>query len=191
MALSFIPGVSQVVGTASQLSGALSDPITSTQVSGQMTASQGGTGLSSIGANQFSLGNSSGTFVGSVAGERLLAYATALVMSASGDDVMTMSNAANLGQYIVRRVTWGLPVSAALATVIVVATLRTASNGGGSAITGNLAVTGLSSTTSYLDQVVTLASAVVTSSQLYVNVTTAAATAPLSQMFVWGQALGV
>lgn len=191
MALSFTPGISQVVGTASQLSGALSDPITATQVSGQLTASQGGTALSSIGTNQLALGNSAGVFAATVMGERLLAYSTNLVMTASGDDVLTMSNAAGLGQYIIRRVTWGWPITAALATVVVVATLRTASGGGGSAVTGALVVTGLSATTSYLDQTVTLASSAITASSLFVNVTTAAATAPSSMLFVWGQSVSV
>ncbi len=52
-------------------------------------------------------------------------------------------------------------------------------------------VTGLSATTGFLDQAVTLASAVTTSSQLYVNCTTAAATAPSSQLFVYADCLGV
>lgn len=190
MVLTLGIGVSDVVGTATMM-GALSDPATATQVSGQMTASQGGTGLSSIGVNQVAIGTAAGAYVGTVQGDKLIAYATNLVMTASGDDVLTMSNAANLGSYIIRRITWGLPITAALATVIVVATVRTASGGGGSAITGNLVVTGLSATTAYLDQVVTLASAVVTASQLFVNVTTAAATAPSSSLFVWGHSLGV
>ena len=156
-----------------------------------MTASQGGSGLSSIGLNQFMLGNSSGAFVQTSVGERLIAYSTALVMTATGDDILTMSNAAGLGQYIVRRVTWGFPVTAALATVVIVAALRTASAGGGSAITGSFVVTGLTATNSYLDQAVTLASSAITSTQLYVSVTTAAATAPLSSLYIWGQQVGV
>lgn len=199
MAVTFTQGVSEVIGTASQLSGAVSDPVTatqvtsvtSTQITGQMTASQGGTALTTIGTNQVPMGNSAGAFAGGTLGERLLSYATNLVLTASGDVLLTMSNAANLGSYIVRRVSWGLPVTAALATVVVVATVRTASNGGGSAITGSLVVTGLSATTAYLDQTVTLASAVTTSTQLFVNVTTAAATAPSSQIFIYGASLGV
>lgn len=208
MALTFTPGVSNVVGTASQLSGALTDPITATQVAagilasqittasagaitGSFTASQGGTGLTAVAVNQFPVGTSAGAYALSVVGDRLIAYSTALVMSASGDDVLTMSNAANLGQYIIRRITWGFPITAALATVVVVATVRTASGGGGSAVTGALVVTGLSATNAFLDQTVTLASAAVTSAQLYVQVTTAAATAPLSQLFIWGQCVGV
>lgn len=182
MPISFTPGVSEVVGTASQLSGALADPA---------TATQGGTGLTSIGSNQIPVGNSAGAYVASVGGTRLVAYATNLSLTASGDVVLSMSNAANLGSYIVRRVTWGLPISSALATVVVVAAIRTASGGGGAAVTGSLVVTGLSATTAYLDQAVALASAVTTASQLYVNVTTAAATAPSSQIFVYADALGV
>lgn len=184
--LTVVSGLSAVVPSATSLGN-----VTSTQVTGQLTASQGGTGLSSIGTNQVPVGTAGGAFAGAVQGDRLIAYSTGLVMSASGDDVLTMSNAGNLGQYIVRRITWGLPVTAALATVVIVATVRTASGGGGSAITGGLVVTGLSATTAFLDQTVTLASAVVSASQLYVNVTTAAATAPLSSIFVWGHCLGV
>lgn len=190
MVLSLGQGVSNVVGTATMIGG-LSDPATATQISGQLTASQGGSGLSSIGVNQAPVGTSAGIFAASLVGERLIAYATNLVMTASGDDVLTMSNAANLGQYIIRRITWGFPITSALATVVVIATVRTASGGGGSAVTGNLVVTGLSATTSYLDQTITLASAAVSSTQLYVNVTTAAATAPSSQLFVFGHCLGV
>lgn len=182
MALSFTPGISDVVGTASQLSGALADPA---------TATQGGTGITSVGLNQYPVGTGAGPYAMSVTGERIVAYATALSITASGDFTMTMSNNANLGQYVVRRITWGMPVTAALATVIVVATVRTASGGGGSAVTGALVVTGLSATNSFLDQAVTLASATVTSTQLYVNITTAAGTAPSSQMFIWAQCLGV
>ena len=199
MALSFTEGVAQVVGTASQLSGALSAPVTatqvtsvtSTQITGQMTASQGGNGLTSVGLNQIPVGTAAGAYALSGVGDRLIAYSTDLVMTATGDDVLTMSNAVNLGQYIIRRITWGFPVTAALATVVVVATMRTASGGAGSAITGSLIVTGLSATTAFLDQAVTLASAAVTSTQLYVNVSTAAATAPSSSIFVWGHTVGV
>ncbi len=161
------------------------------QVTGAASPSQGGTGLTSVGTNQVLVGTSAGAFAASVMGTRMIAYATALSLTASGDQTLTMSNAANLGSYIVRRVTWGLPVSAALATVVVVALLRTASSGAGSALTGALVVTGLSATTGFLDQAVTLASAVTTSSQLYVNCTTAAATAPSSQLFVYADCLGV
>ena len=216
MTVTITDGISNVVGTASQLSGALTAPvtatqvtsitstqvtgavvasqvtsITATQVTGTVTASQGGTGLTSVGLNLFAVGTAAGAYALSGAGDRLIAYSTDLVMTATGDDVLTMSNAVNLGQYIIRRITWGFPVTAALATVVVVATMRTASGGAGSAITGSLIVTGLSATTAFLDQAVTLASAAVTSSQLYVNVTTAAATAPSSSIFVWGQTVGV
>lgn len=190
MALTFVPGVSQVVGTASQLSGALSDPITATQVSGQLTASQGGTGLSSLTAGYVPVGNGTTTLASAPFSSRLIAYATALPLTASGDVVLTMSNAGTLGSYCVRRVTFGLPNAAALATVVVVATLRTAAGGAGSAITGALVVTGLSATTAFLDQAVTLASSVTTSTQLYVNVTTAAGTAPPSQLYVYADILG-
>lgn len=182
MAVTFTPGVSDVVGTASQLSGALADPA---------TATQGGTGITAVTANQVPVGTAAGTYVAALAGERMIAYSTNLVLTASGDVLMSMSNPANLGSYIVRRVTWGAPVTAALATVIVVALLRSASGGGGSALTGALVVTGLSATNGYLDQAVTLASTMITSSQLYVNITTPAATAPSSQLFVWATPLGV
>lgn len=191
MAISFIPGVSEVVGTASQLSGALSDPITATQVTGAFAVSQGGTGLTSISVGQVSIGTATGGYVGTNISGKYIGYATALTLTATGDQVLTMSAASNLNSYIVRRVTWGMPITGALATCVVVAVLRTASGGGGSAITGSLVLTGLSATTSYLDQAVTLASAVVTATQLFVNVTTAAATAPTSQLFVYGDSLGV
>lgn len=182
MPVTFTPGVSQVVGTASQLSGALADPA---------TATQGGTGITSIGTNQVAMGNAAGAYVASNLGSRLIAYASSLAMTASGDVALTMSNAANLGSYIVRRVTWGAPVSSLLATCVVVATVRTASSGGGSGITGALVVTGLSATTAFLDQAVTLASGIASASQIYVNVTTAAATAPASGLYVYADQLGV
>lgn len=182
MSLSFTPGISQVTGTASQLSGAVVDPA---------TATQGGTGLTSLAANYVAIGNGNTPATAVPLSSRLIGYATALSLTASGDVALTMTNAALLGSYIVRRVTWGLPNTAALATVIVVATVRTASGGGGSAITGGLVVTGLSATTAYLDQAVTLASAVATSSQLWVNITTAAGTAPPSQLFIYADTLGV
>lgn len=176
--ISFAQGVTELLPAMSQITGTL-------------PASQGDTGLTTIGANQIAVGNSAGAFVATNIPDRIIAYATALSLTASGDQVLTMSNAANLGSYIIRRVTYGLPNSSALATVIVVATLRTASGGGGLAITGSLVVTGLSATTAYLDQAVTLASAISTSSQLYVQVTTAAGTAPPSQIYVIGDVLGV
>lgn len=184
--------------SASQV-GAMTDPatatqvvsVTATQVTGSIGVSQGGTGVAAIGLNQMLEGTPAGAFIAANVGDRMIAYATNLDLTASGDKLFTMSNNANLGSYIVRRVTWGMPVSAALATVIVAATVRTASGGGGSAITGALVVTGLSATTAFLDQVVTLASGVTTSTQLYVNVTVAAGTAPSSQMFVYGSPLGV
>lgn len=190
MPLSFTPGISQVVGTASQLSGALSDPITATQVSGALTASQGGTGLTSMAAGYVAMGNGATPMTAVPYSSRLIAYATALALTASGDVALTMVNAASLGSYAVRRVTYGIPNTSALATVVIVATLRTASNGGGSAITGALVVTGLSATTAFLDQAVTLASAVTTATILFVNVTAAAGTAPPSQIWVYGDTLG-
>lgn len=199
MVLTFVPGLSEVVGTASQLSGALSEPVTATQITsmtatqitGSVTVAQGGTGVATIGLNQMLEGNAASAFVPANVGDRLIAFATNLDLTATGDKLFSMSNSANLGSYIVRRITWGLPVTAALATVVVAATVRTASGGGGSAVTGALVVTGLSATTAFLDQAVTLASAVTTSTQLYVNVTVAAGTAPSSQMFVYGSPLGV
>lgn len=182
MAVTFTPGISDVVGTASQLSGALADPA---------SATQGGTGLTSMPAGYVAMGNGSTPMTGVPYSSRLIAYATALSFTASGDVALTMSGAAFLGSYIVRRVTWGLPISSALATAIIAATVRTASGGGGAAITGALVVTGLSATTAFLDQAVTLASAVTTSSQLWVNTTVAAGTAPNSQMFVYADSLGV
>lgn len=181
MPLSFTPGISQVVGTASQLSGALADPA---------SATQGGTGLTSMAAGYVAMGNGSTPMTAVPYSNRLIAYATAMPLTASGDVTLTMSNAAALGSYVVRRVTFGMPNTSALATVVVVATLRTASGGGGSAITGALVVTGLSATTAFLDQAVTLASAVTTATILYVNVTTAAGTAPASQIWVYGDTLG-
>lgn len=181
MPLSFTPGISQVVGTASQLSGAVADPV---------TATQGGTGLTSMAAGYIAMGNGSTPMTAVPYSNRLIAYATAMPMTASGDVVLTMANAASLGSYAIRRVTWSAPSSGLLATCVIVATLRTASGGGGSAITGALVVTGLSATTAFLDQVVTLASAVTTSSQLYMNITTAAATAPASQVWIYADTLG-
>lgn len=164
---------------------------TMSQISGTLPANQGGSGLTTIGTNQVAVGNVGASFTAAVIPDRMIAYATALSLTASGDVALTMSNAANLGSYIIRRVTYGLPNSSALATIIAVATLRTAANGGGLAVTGALVVTGLSATTAYLDQAVTLASAISTSSQLYVQVTTAAGTAPPSQIYVIGDVLGV
>ncbi len=112
-----------------------------------LSVANGGTGLAAVGTDQVPVGTSGGAYVASVMGTRVIAYATALSLTASGDTLLTMSNAANLSSYIVRRVTWGLPLTSALATVIIVATVRTASAGGGSAITGGLVVTGLSATT--------------------------------------------
>ena len=151
--------------------------------------SQGGTGLTAVGTNQVLVGNS-GTFNAANDSYRLVAYATAVSLAASGDQLMTMSNAANLGSYIVRRVTWCQPtVSIGLSTVL--ATVRTAAAGGGSAITGSLVVTGLTASTAYLDQSVTLASAVTTASQLYINCTLASSGAGSSQLFVYADLLGV
>lgn len=190
MPLSFTPGISEVIGTASQLSGALSDPVTATQVSGTLTASQGGTGLSSVPNGYVLVGNGTTTLTSVPYSNRLIAYATALALTASGDVALTMSNAGALGSYAVRRVTYGMGSAATLATILAVALVRTASGGTGSAITGALVFTGLSATTAYLDQVVTLASAVATSTALYVNVTTAAATAPASQIYIYADSLG-
>lgn len=176
--VSFAQGVTELLPTMSQITGTL-------------PASQGGTGLTSIGANQIAVGNSGGGYSAANIPDRIIAYSTGLVLTASGDIALTMNNSSNLGNYIVRRVTFGLPQTSALATVIIVATVRTASGGGGSAVTGALVVTGLSASTAYLDQAVTLASAISTSSQLYVNITTAAGTAPNSQIFVIGDVLGV
>lgn len=176
--ISFAQGVTETLPTMSQISGTL-------------PATQGGTGLTSIGANQIAVGTAAGGFVAANIPDRIIAYATALALTASGDQTLTMSNAANVGSYIIRRVTWGIPLTSALATVVVVATLRTASGGAGSAITGALVVTGLSASTAFLDQAVTLASSISTSSQLYVQVTTAAGTAPTSSLYVFGDVLGV
>lgn len=179
--ISVAGGVSEVIPSAAQM-GAVTDPA---------SATQGGTGITSIGVNQVPMGTAAGAYVGTNIGSRLIGYASSLALTASGDIALTMSNAANLGSYIVRRVMWGAPVSSALATCILVATVRTASGGGGSAITGALVVTGLSATTAFLDQAVTLASGITTSTQLYVNVTTAAGTAPASGIYVYGDTLGV
>jgi hypothetical protein len=160
-------------------------------LTGTLPVANGGTGLTTIGANQTLIGTSGGLFNAGDVPTRLIAYSTALALTASGDQLLTMNNSVNLGNYIVRRVTWGLPLTSALATVITVATLRTAINGGGSAITGALVVTGLSATTAFLDQVVTLASGISTSTQLVVQVTTLASTAPNSQIFVYADLLGV
>lgn len=182
MPLSFTPGVSQVVGTASQLSGAVVDPA---------TATQGGTGLTSVAAGYIPMGNGSTPMTSVPYSSRLIAYATALSLTASGDVALTMSGAASLGSYAIRRVTLGMPNAGTFATAVVVATLRTASGGGGSAITGALVVTGLSATTAFLDQTVTLASGVSTASQLYVNVTTGAGGTPVSQIFVYADSMSV
>lgn len=183
---SIAQGITELLPSATQLTGQ-----TATQITGQITASQGGNGLSSLAAGYTFMGNGTTTLTAVPYSSRLIAYATAMALTASGDVLLTMSNAANLGSYVVRRVTFGLPNTAALATVVVVATLRTASNSGGTAITGALVVTGLSATTAFLDQTVTLASAVTTASQLFVNVTTAAGTAPSSMLFVYADGLGV
>lgn len=163
MALSFVPGLSQVVGTASQLSGAVVDPA---------TATQGGTGLTSLAAGFIAMGSGGTPATAIPYGQRLIAYASALSFAASGDQTLTMTS--TTGTYIIRRVTLGPNINA-LATVVLVGLLRTASGGAGSAITGAFVVTGLSATTAYLDQAITLASAVVPNPQLYVNITTAAA----------------
>ncbi len=157
--VSIAAGVSEVFPSATQLGGTL-------------TASGGGTGLSSIAAGFIPVGNGTTILTSVPYGQKLLAYSTSLTFAASGDQVLTMT--ATTGTYIIRRVTLGPNINA-LATVIIVGALRTASGGGGSAVTGAFVVTGLTSTTAFLDQAVTLASGVVTNPNLYVNITTAGA----------------
>lgn len=161
MPLTFTPGVSNVVGTASQLSGAIVDPA---------TASQGGTGLTSLTTGYYMIGNGTVTLTAVPSPNRLIAYSSGVLLTTSGDQLLTMT--ATAGTFIPRRITLSSP-NTTLATIIAVATLRTATGGGGAALTGSLVFTGLA-TTAYLDQAITLASAVFSAtSNLCVQITTA------------------
>ena len=212
MPVTFTPGVSEVVGTATQLSGALTEPVTATQITsltatqitgsivatqistasagaitGTLTASQGGTGLTSLTNGYVIVGNGTTTLGSAFHSNRLIAYGTAILFTATGDQALTMSLSSGVS-YIPRRVTLANPIGS-LATTTPTALLRTASEGGGSAVTGAFVVTGISATTTYLDQAVTLASTTVSSSQLWINVTTATAAAAAAQVWVFGDLL--
>lgn len=161
----------------------------SSALTGTVPVGNGGTGLTSVALNRQPIGNAAGAYVTAIPDTQLIAYATALSVTASGDQLLTMVNNANLGNYIVRRVTCALPLSTSLASSVVIAVLRTASGGGGAALTGNLVFTGLTTTT-FLDQAVLLASGVSTATQLFVQTLTAAV-ASNSQLFVYADVIGV
>lgn len=184
--LTVVSGLTAVIPSATSLGN-----ITSTQITGAITASNGGTARTAVNAGYVLLSDGTTTLAQVPYSSRLIAYSTAVSFLASGDQLLTMTSAGTMGAYCIRRVTWGLPVSGALATTLGVALLRTGPTGGGSAITGALVMTGLSATTAFLDQAVTLASAVTTSTQLYINVTTTATTAPASSLFVYADSFGV
>ena len=177
--------------TATQITGG----ITATQITtasagaitGQLTASQGGTGLSSLTNGYVIVGNGSTTLGSGFHSNRLIAYGTSVSFNATGDTALSMNLSSGFS-YIARRVTLANPIGS-LATTSPTALLYTASAGGGSAVTGAFVVTGLSATTTYLDQAVTLASTTISSSQLWVNVSTATTAAAAAQLWVFGDLL--
>ncbi len=179
--VSIAAGVTEYFPSATQLGN-----ITSTQVAGAITASNGGTGLTAVSSGYVVLGNGSTTLAQSFHSNRLIAYTSGVSLAASGDQLMTMTS--TNASCIVRRVTIANDVNA-LATVVAVATVRTASGGGGSAITGTLVFTGLTATNTYLDQTVTLASTTVNSSQFYIQITTAFAGVGTLPLYIWGDYL--
>lgn len=156
--ISIAVGVSEIVPTVSQLTGTL-------------TASAGGTGLTSLAAGYVPVGNGTTTLTAVPFGQRLIAYSSGVLLTTSGDQLLTM--AATSGQVIPRRVTIANP-AVSIATIIAVCTVRTATGGGGSALTGSVVFTGLSATTAFLDQTVLLASGTFSAtSNICVQVTTA------------------
>lgn len=180
--LTVVSGISAIIPSATALGN-----ITATQITGTITASNGGNGQSSLAAGYTFIGNGTTALTPCFYSNRLIAYSSGLSMTATGDQIPTMTSTNT--NFIVRRVTIANCVNP-IATAIAVAALRSASGGGGSAITGALVFTGLSATTAFLDQAVTLASATVQTTQLYVQVTTAIASATQTlPLQVWGDYL--
>ena len=163
----FISGVSAVAPTFTAI--------------GTLTASQ----------NMTASTNAAGTVVSFAAplqGEKMLAYSTAIVLTASGDILLQM-NANLTGGYIVRRTTMATP-TATTALVSPVARVATASNGGGTAIVTAVTVSGMTATTAWLDQTIATASTVLTAAQLFFTITTATSTVNSYSIYVFGEALG-
>lgn len=192
MSVTVNTGVSEVVGTASMMGGTMS----ATQITGALLASQ----IGSVDPTAITAGITAAQIINitatqvvgaptqgqTVSGGTLIGYLNPVNLNTSGDQALTMTS--GVTKYFVRNVTWTNATQSLLLAGII-GSIRTATGGGGTAVSTSLGLAGLVNPTDVVNSTLIL-NQTVNAPQLYLRLTSLLGGAGSAACYVFGDVIG-